>query len=252
MQLNGTVAIVTGGTTGLGLASARRFVKAGAKVVLMGRTEAAGKAAERELGSSAAFVAGDVCVEEDIVRALDTAEGMGPLRTVLCCAGGSASKRVVGRRLMRLSEFSSVIESNLVGTFNTVRLALPRIIAQPLVEEERGVIVTTSSIAAWEGQAGQVAYAASKAAIVGMTLPLARELSEHDIRVVTIAPGLFETALLETVPDSVRDLLHKQIPHPHRMGSPDEFAALVEHSVGNGMINGETIRIDGGLRMPVL
>lgn len=252
MQLNGTVALVTGGTAGLGLAAARRLVKAGARVVLMGRSQEAGRAAERELGERAVFVAADVTREEDIVRALEVTDGLGGLRTVVSCAGGAHSKRIAGRRPMVLAEFSSVVETNLIGTFNVIRLAVPRIIAQPLLEDDRGVIVTTSSIAAWDGQSGQSAYAASKAAIVGMTLPLARELSEHAIRVATVAPGLFETQLLSTVPEPVREVLRQQIPHPKRMGTPDEFASLVEHIIGNPMINGETIRLDAALRMPVL
>ncbi|MFE9170537.1 SDR family NAD(P)-dependent oxidoreductase [Streptomyces kebangsaanensis] len=252
MRLDGTVAVVTGGTAGLGLATARRLVTAGAKVVLVGRTEAAGKAAAEELGPAAAFVAADVRVEEDVARAMDVAEELGPLRTLVCCAGGAHSKRVIGRRPMRLAEFTTVVETNLIGTFNAIRQALPRIMAQPLRGEERGVVVATSSIAAWDGQAGQSAYAASKAAVVGMTLPLARELAEHAIRVVTVAPGLFDTALLETVPPPVRDLLREQIPHPRRMGTPEEFASLVAHVVDNPMLNGETIRLDAALRMPVV
>ncbi|MFE2278548.1 SDR family NAD(P)-dependent oxidoreductase [Streptomyces sp. NPDC059454] len=252
MRLDGTVAVVTGGTTGLGLATARRLIAEGAKTVLVGRTEAAGKAAAEELGPAAAFVAADVRLEEDVARAMDVAEEMGPLRTLVCCAGGAHSKRMMGRRPMRLEEFATVVETNLTGTFNAVRQAVPRIVAQPLVDGERGVVVTTSSIAAWDGQAGQSAYAASKAAIVGMTLPLARELAEHAVRVVTVAPGLFQTGLLETVPPPVRDLLRRQIPHPQRMGEPDEFAAFVAHVIDNPMLNGETIRLDAALRMPVL
>lgn len=252
MRLDGTVAVVTGGTAGLGLATARRLIASGAKVVLVGRTEATGKAAADGLGPSAAFVAADVSVEEDIARAMDVAEEMGPLRTLVCCAGGAHSKRLMGRRPMRRDEFTSVVETNLIGTFNAVRQAVPRIMAHEPVDEERGVVVTTSSIAAWDGQAGQSAYAASKAAVVGMTLPLARELAEHAIRVVTIAPGLFDTALLETVPPPVRDLLRRQIPHPQRLGTPDEFASLVAHVIDNPMLNGETIRLDAALRMPVL
>ncbi|MFD3499218.1 SDR family NAD(P)-dependent oxidoreductase [Streptomyces sp. NPDC058676] len=252
MQLSGSAAMVTGGTAGLGLAAARRLVKAGAQVVLLGRSKDAGRAAVAELGPQARFVAGSVTNEQDIVRALDAADEAGPLRTVLTCAGGAHSKRIAGRRPMELAEFTSVVDTNLVGTFNVIRLAVPRIIAQPLIEEDRGVIVTTSSIAAWDGQAGQSAYAASKAAVVGMTLPLARELAPHAIRVTNIAPGLFDTALLQTVPEPVRDLLRKQIAHPKRMGSADEFAALVEHIIANPMLNGETVRLDAGLRMPVL
>ncbi|MEU6209600.1 SDR family NAD(P)-dependent oxidoreductase [Streptomyces sp. NPDC089922] len=252
MQLEGTVAVVTGGTAGLGLAVARRLVKAGARAVLMGRSARAGRAAEDELAGRAVFVAGDVTREEDVTRVLDVADGLGALRTVVSCAGGAHSKRIAGRRPMELAEFTSVVETNLIGTFNVIRLAVPRIIAQPLLEDDRGVIVTTSSIAAWDGQSGQSAYAASKAAIVGMTLPLARELSEHAVRVATVAPGLFETQLLATVPEPVRDVLRRQIPHPKRMGDPDEFASLVEHIIGNPMINGATVRLDAGLRMPVL
>jgi NAD(P)-dependent dehydrogenase (short-subunit alcohol dehydrogenase family) len=252
VQLNGTVAVVTGGTAGLGLATARRLVKAGAGVVLMGRTEATGKAAADELGPDAVFVAGDVAEEEDVTRALDVAADMGCLRTVVCCAGGAQARLMIGRRPMRLAEFASVIQTNLIGTFNVIRLAALRLRSAPLLEEDRGVIVTTSSIAAWDGRSGQTAYAAAKAGIVGMTLPLARELAEHRIRVVTVAPGLFDTALLDTVPGPVLDTLVEQVPHPRRKGSADEFAALVEHAISNGMLNGETIRLDAALRMPAL
>ncbi|MDT0345825.1 SDR family NAD(P)-dependent oxidoreductase [Streptomyces litchfieldiae] len=249
MRLTDTVALVTGGTAGLGLATARLLLNSGAKVVITGRTEATGKAAAEELGPGAAFVAGDVADEEDIERALNVAAELGSLRTVVCCAGVPHTKRMSGSRAMSLADFCAVIQTNLIGTFNTVRLAAARIIDQPLVEEDRGVIVTTSSIAAWDGQSGQAAYASSKAAVAGMTLPLARELAEYQIRVVNVAPGLFDTELFAAVPERVRHLLVERIPHPPRMGVADEFASFVGHVIGNGMLNGESIRLDGALRM---
>jgi NAD(P)-dependent dehydrogenase (short-subunit alcohol dehydrogenase family) len=249
VQLKDTVALVTGGTAGLGLATARRLVAAGARVLVMGRSEATGRAAADGLGPQAAFVAGDVTEDEAVGRVLDAAGEMGELRTVVCCAGTTYSKQILGRRVMRADEFEAVIRTNLIGTFNVIRQAVPRMAAQPLVEEDRGVVITTSSIAAWDGQNGQSAYAASKAAIAGMTLPLARELAPHAIRVVDIAPGLFDTRLTSAVPDGVLEQLRGQVPHPKRFGSGDEFAALAEHVIGNSMLNGETVRLDGGLRM---
>lgn len=249
MQVKDTVAVITGGTTGMGLATARRLVKAGARVVVMGRSEASGKAAADELGPRAAFVAGDVNDDDAIVRLMDTAAEMGELRTLVCCAGGIYTKRIMGSRPMGLEEFQSVIQTNLVGTFNTIRHAVPRMTAHPLVEEDRGVIITTSSITAWDGQIGLSAYAASKAAVAGMTLPLARELAEHAIRVVTIAPGLFDTAVLDDVSERTLAALRTQLPHPKRFGEIDEFAALAEHVIGNTMINGASLRLDAALRM---
>jgi NAD(P)-dependent dehydrogenase (short-subunit alcohol dehydrogenase family) len=252
VQLKDTVAVVTGGTAGLGLATARRLVAAGARVVVMGRSRATGEAAAGELGPQAAFVAGDVTDDDAVGRVLDAAEEMGELRTVVCCAGTTYSKQIIGRRVMRLDEFEAVVRTNLIGTFNVVRQAVVRIAAQPLVEEDRGVVVTTSSIAAWDGQSGQSAYAASKAAIAGMALPLARELAPHAIRVVDIAPGLFDTRLMSAVPEGVVDRLRGQLPHPRRFGTADEFAALAEHVIGNSMLNGESVRLDAGLRMAPL
>ncbi|MGV9882256.1 SDR family NAD(P)-dependent oxidoreductase [Streptomyces sp. NPDC003006] len=251
MRIPGSVALVTGGSSGLGLATARRLVASEASVVLMARSETAGRAVAKELGSRALFVAGDVADESDVTRALDAADRLGPLRIVVSCAGVSHARRLVNRSgVMPLAEFETVVRTNLVGTFNVIRLAVPRIVAHPAAEEDRGVIVNTSSIAAWDGQVGQAAYAAAKSGIVGMTLPLARELSVHGIRVVTIAPGLFDTPVFSAVPATVRDVLGGQVPHPERLGVPDEFASLVEHVVGNGMLNGETIRLDGALRLP--
>ncbi len=250
MQIEGTVALVTGGASGLGLATARRLVAAGAQVVLLDLTSAPGAAAADELGPSATFAPADVTAEADVAAALDTAVARGPLRIVVNCAGVGTAGRVIGRNgVLPLEQFTRVVQINLIGTFNVLRLAAERITALDPVDGERGVIVNTASAAAFDGQIGQAAYSASKGGVVGMTLPIARDLADKLIRVMTIAPGLFATPMLAGLPQEAQDSLGAQVPHPSRLGHPDEYAALVEHIVQNPMLNGEVIRLDGAIRM---
>ncbi|MFD9813426.1 SDR family NAD(P)-dependent oxidoreductase [Streptomyces sp. NPDC059080] len=250
MNISGSVALVTGGTSGLGLATAERFLAAGARVVLVSPTRAKGRAAAERLGSGAVFVAADVSSEEDVGAALDVAQELGTLRTVVNCAGVSNAIKTVGSRgAFPLAEFTDVIRVNLIGTFNVIRLFAQRVGQADDVDGERGVVVNTASIAAFDGLMGQAAYAASKGGIVGLTLPVARDLAALKIRVVTIAPGLFHTPMLAAVPAAARAELGSRTPHPARLGDPSEYAELALHIVANPMLNGETIRLDGAIRM---
>ncbi len=251
MDITGSVALVTGGASGLGLATARRLVKAGAKAVLVDLPSSKGDEAAASLDGAALFAAADVTDEAAVRSALDAAGELGPLRVVVNCAGIGTPGRVLGRdgTAYPLDPFVTVIQVNLIGTFNVIRLAAERMAATEPVGEERGVIVNTASVAAYEGQTGQAAYSASKGGIVGMTLPIARDLAQRQIRVVTIAPGLFDTPLLAGLPEEARTSLGQQVPHPSRLGDPDEYGALVEHIVANPMLNGEVIRLDGAIRM---
>jgi NAD(P)-dependent dehydrogenase (short-subunit alcohol dehydrogenase family) len=251
VDIAGISALVTGGASGLGLATARRLVKAGAHVVLLDLETSAGAEAVAELGDRARFVAGDVTTEEGVTPALDAADGLGPLRAVVHCAGRGHAMRILQRDGSpgSLEDYSAIIRLNLIGSFNVLRLAAARIAATEPVDGERGAIVLTASVAAWEGQIGQIPYASSKAGVVGMTLVAARDLATRQIRVVTIAPGIFDTPLLGRLPQEVRDSLGKMVPHPSRLGEPDEFGALAQHVLENPMLNGETIRLDGGIRM---
>lgn len=245
------VALVTGGTSGLGLAAAQRLRAAGIRPVLLGRSAERGEEAVARLDGEAVFVPGDVAVAGDVERAVEAAVDQGALRAVVNCAGRAHAARVVSRSGPHsLKEFTEVIEANLVGTFNVVRLAADAMAANEPVAGERGVIVNTASIAAFDGQTGQAAYAASKAAVAGMTLPLARDLGPLLIRVVTVAPGLFDTPAADVLPLDKKAELAGLVPHPRRWGVADEFAELVLHILGNPMINGTTIRLDGGLRLP--
>ncbi|WP_328499901.1 3-hydroxyacyl-CoA dehydrogenase [Streptomyces sp. NBC_00457] len=253
MHLTGTdVALVTGGASGLGLATVRRLVADGARVVVVDLPSSDGKAVAAGLDGRAVFAPADVTDEAQITAALDTAVGLGTLRVVVNCAGiGTDVFRVVGQQgPFPYAEFRRTVEVNLIGTFNVIRLAAACMIAtaEP-VGEERGVIANTSSVAAFDGQIGQAAYSASKGGIVGMTLPVARDLAQHLIRVVTVAPGLFATPLLAGLSQEAQDSLGAQVPHPSRLGKPEEYADLVAHIVANPMLNGETIRLDGGIRM---
>jgi NAD(P)-dependent dehydrogenase (short-subunit alcohol dehydrogenase family) len=250
MHIAGSVALVSGGASGLGLATSRRLAKAGATVVILDLPSAPGEQAATELGGDAVFAPGDVTSESDVAAALDVAAGRGPLRIAVNCAGIGTAGRVLGRGgVLPLDAFSKVVTVNLVGTFNVLRLAAEQMAAVEPVDGERGVIVNTASVAAFDGQIGQAAYSASKGGVVGMTLPIARDLADKLIRVMTIAPGLFRTPMLAGLPQEAQDSLGAQVPHPKRLGDPDEYAALVEHIVTNPMLNGEVIRLDGAIRM---
>ncbi|HEY0560941.1 MAG TPA: 3-hydroxyacyl-CoA dehydrogenase [Frankiaceae bacterium] len=251
MDFGHATALITGGASGLGLATAERLVAGGADVVLLDLPQSAGADVAARLGGAVRFSPGDVTDPDDVAAALDAAAAFGrPLRVVVNCAGIGPPARVVGRKgPFPLDQFRRTLEVNLLGTFNVLRLAAERMLVEPVDGEERGVIVNTASVAAFDGQIGQAAYAASKGGIVGMTLPIARELAEHRVRVVTIAPGLFETPLLAALPEDAKESLGRQVPHPSRLGRPAEYAALVEHIIANPMLNGETIRLDGAIRM---
>jgi NAD(P)-dependent dehydrogenase (short-subunit alcohol dehydrogenase family) len=271
MDINGAVALITGGASGLGAATARRLFDAGASVVLIDLPSSAGAAFAAELngagsgagsgggegaaGRTAVFVPADVTSEADVRAAVDTAVALGPLRIVVNCAGIATPGKVLGRDgVLPLDAFSRVVQVNLVGTFNVLRLAAEAMAAtEPASTElggpERGVIINTASVAAFDGQIGQPAYAASKGAVAAMTLPIARELARSLVRVVTIAPGIFETPMMAGLPQDAQDSLGRQVPHPSRLGKPAEYANLVAHIVDNAMLNGETIRLDGAIRM---
>jgi NAD(P)-dependent dehydrogenase (short-subunit alcohol dehydrogenase family) len=250
MDIEGSVAVVTGGASGLGLATAKRLAAAGAHVAIVDLPSASGAEAVSAIGGNAVFAPADVTSEDDVRAALDTAATLGAIRVVVNCAGIGTPGRVIGKNgVMPLDQFARVITVNLIGTFNVIRLAAERIMAADEIDGERGVIVNTASVAAFEGQIGQAAYSASKGGVVGMTLPIARDLADKLIRVVTIAPGLFLTPMLEGLPPEAQESLGRQVPHPSRLGDPSEYAALVEHIVANPMLNGEVIRLDGAIRM---
>ena len=252
MKIEGNIALVTGGASGLGLATARKLHAAGASVVILDLPASDGQEIAAGMAARAAFVPGDVTSPGDVDAALDAAGALagGVPRIVVNCAGiGTASRTVTRDGPFPLAAFSRVIQVNLIGTFNVIRLAADRMSHAGEVDGERGVIVNTASIAAFDGQVGQAAYSASKGGIVGMTLPIARDLAAAQIRVVTIAPGLFDTPLLGALPDEARASLGRQVPHPARLGDPAEYAALAAHIVANPMLNGEVIRLDGAIRM---
>ncbi|MFG3521189.1 3-hydroxyacyl-CoA dehydrogenase [Nocardia nova] len=250
MKLENAVAVVTGGASGLGLATVKELHGQGAKVVIIDLPSSNGEAIAKELGDGVVFAATDVTNEEQVSAALDAAAQLGTLRIAVNCAGiGNAIKTVSKKGAFPLADFTKIINVNLIGTFNVIRLAAERIAAAELEGEERGVIINTASVAAFDGQIGQAAYSASKGGIVGMTLPIARDLASVNIRVVTIAPGLFHTPLFATLPDEAIKALGAQVPHPARLGDPTEYAALARHIVENPMLNGETIRLDGAIRM---
>jgi NAD(P)-dependent dehydrogenase (short-subunit alcohol dehydrogenase family) len=250
MRVDGAVALVTGGASGLGLATAQRLVAAGGCAVLVDLPGSDGATIARELGDRVRFVPADVTDEEQVGAAVAAAAELGPLRITVNCAGVGTPGKLVGRDgPLSLEAFSRVVGINLIGTFNVCRLAAAQMVTTDPVDGERGVIVNTASVAAFEGQVGQVAYASSKAGVSGMTLPVARELASSLIRVVAVAPGLFQTPMLAGLPDEAQRSLGSQVPHPSRLGRPAEYAALVQHIVENPMLNGETIRLDGAIRM---
>jgi NAD(P)-dependent dehydrogenase (short-subunit alcohol dehydrogenase family) len=249
MELKDQQTIVTGGASGLGLATVRRFHAAGAQVTIADLPSSAGADLADELGDRVRFAPTDV-TDEATVRAALAAGG--PPRVVVNCAGIAPPKRVLGKdgTPHDLDLYRKVIEVNLVGTFNVLRLAAAAMRETAPLDGDRGVLVLTASIAAFDGQIGQAAYSSSKAGVHGLTLTAARDLAEHQIRVCAIAPGIFETPMLLALPQAAQDSLGRQIPHPSRLGHPDEFAQLAEHIVANPMLNGETIRLDGAVRMP--
>ncbi len=253
MRIEGSSALVAGGASGLGAATVRRLHASGAQVVIADLGEENGRALAAELGGGATFVRADVTSESDVAHAVERAAAApGGLRIAVSCAGIGWAERVARRRGPHaLEPFERVIAVNLIGTFNVLRLAAAAMVqAEPLGEGERGVCVNTASIAAFDGQIGQLAYSASKGAIAGMTLPAARDLADAGVRVCTVAPGTFDTPLLAGLPAPAREALAAGVPFPRRLGRPDEFAALVAHIVENEMLNGEVIRLDGALRMP--
>ena len=252
MQIKNHVFLVTGGGSGLGAAVATQFVAAGALVVLVDINKAAGEAMAESLGERASFIATDVTSETDAQAAVQHAlTRFGHLHGLVNCAGIVGGEKLVGRDgPHRLESFARTININLIGTFNMIRLAAAAIVKEaPEADGERGVIINTASVAAFDGQIGQAAYAASKAGIVGLTLPLARELARDGVRVVTIAPGIFETPMMAGMKPEVQEALGRSVPFPARLGRPSEFAALAQHICENVMLNGEVIRLDGALRM---
>ena len=253
MLIGGKSFIVTGGGSGLGAAVARMLAGEGANVLIADVNAEAGAQTAAELGDAAIFLRTDVTQEQDAQAAVDAAIArFGHLHGLVNCAGVAPGEKVLGRDgPHRLDNFARTIAINLTGTFNMIRVAAAAIANEaPGQDGERGVIVSTASVAAFDGQIGQAAYAASKGGVAAMTLPIARELARHGIRVVTIAPGIFETPMMAGMPQEVQDALGKSVPFPSRLGRPPEFAALVRHICENAMLNGEVIRLDGALRMP--
>jgi NAD(P)-dependent dehydrogenase (short-subunit alcohol dehydrogenase family) len=251
MEIAGTTTLLTGGASGLGQATARRLVEAGGRVVIADLPTSSGAEVAKELGSAAAFVAADITDAEQVEAALDAAAEVGELRAVVHTAGSGRAQRTVDRdgNPASLEWFTQIVNLNLIGSFNVLRLAAARMARLEPIGEERGVVVMTASIAAFDGQIGQASYSASKAGVVGLTLVAARDLASRHIRVCTIAPGLFDTPLLGRMDADKKAALGAQVPNPPRLGQPDEYARLAVQIVENPMLNGETIRLDGALRM---
>jgi NAD(P)-dependent dehydrogenase (short-subunit alcohol dehydrogenase family) len=252
MQIADSVALVTGGASGLGEATVRLLAGAGGRVMILDRPGSAGEALVAELGDAVAFSPADVTDETQVAAAVTrTVERFGAIHVAVNCAGVGVAMRTITREGPHpLDLFTKVLQVNLIGTFNVIRLAAAQMARNtPNAEGERGVIVNTASVAAYDGQIGQAAYSASKGGVVGMTLPIARDLAGVGIRVLTIAPGTFDTPMLATAPEPLRQALAAQIPFPSRLGRPSEYAALVRHILENVMLNGETIRLDGAIRM---
>jgi 3-hydroxyacyl-CoA dehydrogenase/3-hydroxy-2-methylbutyryl-CoA dehydrogenase len=252
MELKSVSAVVTGGASGLGRATAAHLVAAGGRVAILDRAASAGAEVAHALGTSAIFAAADVTSADEVEAALRAAhDRLGAINVLVNCAGVGTAMKTFGRSgSAKLEDFTRVIQINLIGTFNCIRLAAALMAKNaPSPDGERGVVINTASVAAFDGQIGQAAYSASKGGVVGMTLPIARDLAELGIRVVTIAPGIFETPMLATLPEPARVSLGKQVPFPQRLGRPDEYAALAAHIIENVMLNAETIRLDGAIRM---
>ncbi|MFE3059921.1 SDR family NAD(P)-dependent oxidoreductase [Nocardia sp. NPDC059239] len=252
MQIKDTVAVVTGGASGLGLATADRLIAGGAHVVIVDLPTSNGSEIAAARGDSAQFVAADVRDPEQVGAAIAAAEGRGPLRTLVHCAGRGGALRLVDRdgNPGSLELYTEVISINLIGTFNVLRLAAASMAKNEPLDGDRGVAILTASVAAFEGQIGQVPYASAKAGVVGLTLVAARDLAGKGVRVCTIAPGTFDTPLLNRLSDDVRGSLAAAVPHPSRLGQPEEYAKLALSIIDNGVLNGETIRLDGAIRMP--
>jgi NAD(P)-dependent dehydrogenase (short-subunit alcohol dehydrogenase family) len=253
VNIEGKTALVTGGASGLGRATVEAVVERGGSAVIVDLPTSDGETVAKELGDGTVFAPADVTSDEEVQAAVAMAEeSFGGLHVVVNCAGVGWPGRVINRQgePLPLDQFAAVINVNLIGTFNVCRLAAKQILSQDTVGEERGVIINTASIAAFDGQIGQAAYSASKGGVVGMTLPLARDLATSQVRVCTIAPGTFDTPMLAGLPPELRDKLASDIPHPRRLGDPKEYAALAIHIIENPMLNGEVIRLDGALRMP--
>ncbi|MGO1972482.1 MAG: SDR family NAD(P)-dependent oxidoreductase [Propionibacteriaceae bacterium] len=245
------VVLVTGGASGLGAATVRSLLTTGAHAVIMDLPSSAGADLAAELGERATFAAADVRDEEQVQAAVDTATDRGALRAVINCAGVATPGRVISKRgVLPLADFAAVVEINLVGTFNVLRLAAAAMLENEPVDGDRGVVVMTASVAAFDGQIGQAAYAASKGGIASLTLSAARDLADKEIRVMTIAPGVMETPMMAGLPGETKQVLEALVPHPARLGRPEEYALLVEQVVANPLLNGEVIRLDGALRMP--
>jgi len=252
MEIKDSVAVVSGGASGLGEATVRNFVEGGGKVSILDLQEEKGQSLCAELGDDAIFCMANVTDEQSVQNAIDkTLEAFGCVHIAVNCAGVGAPAKVLGKEgPMSIDEFNRVVQVNLIGTMNVIRLAAEKMVANaPNQDGEKGVVINTASAAAFDGQIGQPAYSASKAGVVGMTLPIAREFAEYGLRIVTIAPGLFETPMLMALSEKVRISLGKMVPFPNRLGKPVEFAMLARQIVENPMLNGETIRLDGALRM---
>jgi len=252
MEIKDSVAIVTGGASGLGEACVRALLGEGGKAAILDFAEERGQKVASELGDAALFCLTDITKEEDVQAAIDkTVEAFGAIHIAVNCAGVGIPAKVLGKEgPMSMDHFSKVVQINLIGTMNVVRLAAEKMVKnQGNDDGEKGVVINVASVAAFDGQIGQAAYSASKAGVAGMTLPIAREFAEYGIRIMTIAPGIFRTPMLEGLPENVQEALGKMVPFPNRLGEPSEFAALVQHIVENSMLNGEVIRLDGALRM---
>ncbi|MEF9981033.1 MAG: SDR family NAD(P)-dependent oxidoreductase [Glutamicibacter sp.] len=255
MQLQDSVALVTGGLSGLGRATAQKLATAARHVVVLDLPREDGDEIAAEIGANVRFVPADVTDAQQVAAGIERAKELGTLRVLVNCAGVATPGKVLGREgVLPLERFAKVLDINVNGTFNVIRLAAEAMAHSEAPSDEqgtteRGVIINTASVAAFDGQIGQPAYAASKGAVAAMTLPLARELANHQIRVMTIAPGIFHTPMMAGLPQAAQDSLGAQVPHPSRLGRPEEYAALVEHIVANPMLNGETIRLDGAIRM---
>jgi NAD(P)-dependent dehydrogenase (short-subunit alcohol dehydrogenase family) len=252
MEIKGTVSVVTGGASGLGEATVRELVAQGGKVAILDLTEDRGLAIAKELGESARFFKTDVTDENSVRNAVDgTVNALGALDVAVNCAGVGTPAKVLGKEgPMDMAQFNKVVQINLMGTVNVIRLAAEQMVKNPgNADGEKGVVINTASVAAFEGQIGQAAYSASKAGVVGMTLPIAREFADYGIRVVTIAPGLFLTPMLQGLPENVQESLAQMVPFPKRLGKPTEYAMLARHIIENPVLNGEVIRLDSSLRM---